>query len=459
MEVLDDGRTMVLALTGVDPALELWRLRADGTLDPTFGGGDGVHAFGGGENYEEPQLAVDSATGKSYVSTLVDGVPFPTTVWRLTESGSPDASFGGGTGQVVFEQRIVHDLTTAPGDKLIMVGGSFAANTANVWQLTGSGAPDPGFGTGGSVVLSTDSNDEAGAVLRQPDGRIVIAGTHYNPTSSSVLVHRITSAGVLDASFSDDGVTVIDPSSPGVTTSTVWTPDVVIRPDGRLLVAAGLNQNNGAFVNTLLVSGLKASGKPDQKFGTRVLPELTAPDVSAVLQRDGMLVVGGVVPPNPSTTGGIARFTPSGAYDTTWSDDGLLPVPGAQGAVRLGLVATGRLIAGTSVLSGTYDTHLFAFKGTRVPRCKGRLATQFGTRGADTIKGTAANDVLVGGGGKDKIKGRAGKDLICGNGKADKLFGGTGKDRIYGQGGNDLLVGNQGKDVLRGGGGKDTIKP
>src|SRR5690606_22582831 len=131
------------------------------------------------------------------------------------------------------------------------------------------------------------------------------------------------------------------------TTSTVWTPDVVIRPDGRLVVAAGLNQNNGSFLNTLLVSGLKPSGKPDRKFGTRVLPELTAPDVSAVLQRDGMLVVGGVVPPNPSTTGGNARLTPSGAFDTAWSDDGVLPVPGAQGAVRVGLVPTGRLIAGT----------------------------------------------------------------------------------------------------------------
>jgi uncharacterized delta-60 repeat protein len=458
-EVLDDGRTIVVTLTNADPAVEVWRLREDGAPDPTYGGGDGVVAFGGSENYEDVQLAVDPASGIAYVSAFVDGAPFPTTVWRLTPDGSPDPSFGGGSGQVTFLQRLVHDLTVAPGGKLVMVGSDFAPNTANVWQLTDTGAPDPAFGAGGTVVLSTDPNDDASAVLRQPDGRLVVAGTHYNPTTSNLPVYRLSSTGVLDSSFSGDGKTVVEPVSPGVTTSTVWSPDLVMRPDGRLVVVAGLNQNNGGFVNTLLVTGLRASGEIDGRFGSRVLGGLTATEVSAVLQRDGMLVVGGLVPPNPSTTGAIVRLTPAGAFDSSWSDDGVLPLPGARGAVLLGLLPTGRLIAATTVQNATYDTQLLALRGTRTPRCQGKLATQFGTRKADKIKGTAAGDVLVGRGGKDTIKGRGGKDLICGNGGADKLFGGTRKDKIYGQGGNDLLVGNQGKDVLRGGAGTNTLKP
>ncbi|MBJ7357229.1 hypothetical protein [Nocardioides sp.] len=459
LEVLDDGRTMVLAQTGVDPALELWRLRPDGTPDPTFGGGDGVHSFGGPENYEDVHLAVDPDTGRSYVSAFVDGAPFPTFLWRVTESGAPDASFGGGTGQVQILERLVEDLTTAPGGKLVMVGSDFAANVVGVWQLTETGAPDPGFGTGGSVVLSTDPNDQAGAVLRQADGRLVIAGSHYSPTSSNLTVARVTSTGVLDASFGGDGTTVVDPSSPGVTTSTVWSPDLVVRPDGRLVVVAGLNQNSGGFLNSLLVTGLKASGEPDPGFGTRVLTQVAGTDASAALQRDGALVVGGVVPPSSADTGAIVRFTPAGGLDPTWSDDGILPLPGAQGAVLLGLVPTGRLIAALPVENATDDTEVLAFQGTPVPRCKGQLATQFGTTRTDRIVGTVGRDVLVGLGGKDKLKGRDGKDLICGNSGRDKLFGGTGKDKIYGQGGNDLLVGNQGKDVLRGGGGKDNVKP
>ena len=459
LAVLEDGRTMVLVQTGADPAIELWRLREDGTPDPAYGGGDGFHAFGGVDNYEDLHLAVDPASGKAYVTAFVDGMPFPTFVWRLTASGAPDPSFGGGAGEVHLEERIAEDLTTAPGGKLVMVGADLAANSVNIWQLAETGAPDPGFGTGGSLVLSTDPNDGADAVLRQPDGRLVVAGSHYSPTASNLPLYRVTSAGVLDGSFSDDGKTVVDPSSPGVTTSTVWSPDLAIRPDGRLVVVAGLNQNNGGFVNTLLVSGLTASGLPDARFGTRVHTGLTATDVRADLQRDGMLVVGGVVPPNPSTTGAIVRLTPTGAFDTSWSDDGLLPVPGALGGMLLGLLPTGRLIAATTVQNAMYDTQVLALQGTLTPRCHGKLATQFGTRAADKIVGTAMADVLVGLRGKDKIKGGAGKDLICGNGKADKLFGGKGKDKLYGQGGNDLLVGNAGKDVLRGGGGHDTIRP
>lgn len=456
--VLDDGRVMVLTLTDANPGIELWRLRADGSPDPAYGGGDGVHAFGGAENYEDAHLAVDPDSGKAYVSVFVDGPPFPTIVFRLTASGSPDLSFGAGAGQVTFLQRIVNDLTTAPGGKLVMVGSTFDTDTANVWRLTDAGAPDPGFGAGGTVVLSADPVDDADAVVRLPDGRLVIAGSHFNATAANLPVYRVTGNGALDPSFSGDGRTVIDPSSPGVTTSTVWSPDVVVRPDGRLVVVAGLNQNNGAFINSLLVAGLKASGVPDGRFGTRVRTDLTATDVSAVLQRDGMLVVGVKAPPNPSTTGGILRLTPTGADDSTWDNDGLLPVPSTPSNVRLGLAPTGRLIAGLRP-NGTSDTQLLAYKGTRTPRCRGKLATQFGTRSADTIKGTSARDVLVGRAGRDKIKGRGGKDLICGNAGGDRLFGGNGKDKIYGQDGNDLLVGNQGNDVLQGGPGKNTVRP
>ncbi len=458
LTVLGDGRVMVLTSTGADPAIEVWRLRKDGTPDPTYGGGDGVAAFGGAGSYEDFHLAVDPATGKSYVTAFQDGMPFPTFVWRLTATGSPDPTFGGGTGGVTVEQRLVNDLAPAAGGKLVMVGNDFQANTANIWRLTATGAPDPAFGTGGGLVLSTDVNDDATAVLRQPDGRFVVAGSHYNPTTSTMSVYRVTAAGALDHSFSGDGRTVVEPSSPGVTTSTVWNADLEIRPDGRLVAVAGLNQNDGGFRNAMLVAGLRSTGVPDPAFGTHVFTGLHTTAASAALQRDGSLVVGGTVPPTPSTTGAVARLTPAGALDPTWSGDGILTVPGTQSSVQVGLDPTGRLVAAYRP-SATADTVLLALRGTRTPRCDGRLATQFGTSRADRIRGTSGRDVLVGLGGKDRIKGRGGKDVICGNGKADKLFGGTARDRIFGQGGNDLLVGNAGRDVLDGGAGRNTIRP
>jgi Ca2+-binding RTX toxin-like protein len=69
----------------------------------------------------------------------------------------------------------------------------------------------------------------------------------------------------------------------------------------------------------------------------------------------------------------------------------------------------------------------------------------FGTRNADTLRGT--DDY-------DHIYGRKGNDGIMGRGQADELYGQGGSDRLFGGGGDeDLLVGGPGNDALNGGAG------
>lgn len=92
------------------------------------------------------------------------------------------------------------------------------------------------------------------------------------------------------------------------------------------------------------------------------------------------------------------------------------------------------------------------------PKCKGKVATKFGTAGRDELKGTPKADVIVGLGGNDKLSGLGGNDLICGGPGKDRLKGGPGKDRLYGEGGKDVLRGGPGKDVINGGPGKDSQK-
>ena len=76
---------------------------------------------------------------------------------------------------------------------------------------------------------------------------------------------------------------------------------------------------------------------------------------------------------------------------------------------------------GRSVGGGPFDAEVRALRGTRTPTCHGRLATQFGSAGADTIVGTPRGDVLVGRGGP-------GNDLLSGGADQDRLFGGPGTD-------------------------------
>jgi hypothetical protein len=69
-------------------------------------------------------------------------------------------------------------------------------------------------------------------------------------------------------------------------------------------------------------------------------------------------------------------------------------------------------------------------------------------RGADTITGTGADEVLDGGRGSDAI--------IAGGGN-DDVFGGAGDDRLAGGDGNDRVHGNRGRDQLSGGRGNDDL--
>ena len=88
------------------------------------------------------------------------------------------------------------------------------------------------------------------------------------------------------------------------------------------------------------------------------------------------------------------------------------------------------------------------------PRCFGEEATIVGTPAKETLRGTAAADVIVGGGGSDadgvgdKIIGLGGNDRICvdpAEPVITQIIGGRGKDRLRG---SAAIVGGPGADRL-----------
>lgn len=80
-----------------------------------------------------------------------------------------------------------------------------------------------------------------------------------------------------------------------------------------------------------------------------------------------------------------------------------------------------------------------------------------GTAEHDHLNGTAASNVILGGGEGDTIAGKAGRDMLDGGTGNDKVWGGSGDDRLAGGTGNDLLVGGFGSDRMEGGKGDDVL--
>lgn len=76
---------------------------------------------------------------------------------------------------------------------------------------------------------------------------------------------------------------------------------------------------------------------------------------------------------------------------------------------------------------------------------------------ANTIRGNAGRNILVGGKGADFIYGQGGDDWLLGGDDSDFLFGGTGLDRLDGGNGDDRLFGQSGNDTLIGGAGRDRL--
>jgi len=80
-----------------------------------------------------------------------------------------------------------------------------------------------------------------------------------------------------------------------------------------------------------------------------------------------------------------------------------------------------------------------------------------GGDGDDVIYSGADDDIVIGGAGRDTVFAGNGNDLLLGGEGADALFGEDGNDILFGGAGNDLLDGGVGNDVLSGDDGDDNL--
>jgi uncharacterized delta-60 repeat protein len=89
----------------------------------------------------------------------------------------------------------------------------------------------------GDGIVTTDifgKGDQANAVAVQPDGKIVVAGfaTHATGIDSDFALARYNPDGTLDTSFDGDGIVTTD-----LGTQSDDARALVIQPDGRIVVA------------------------------------------------------------------------------------------------------------------------------------------------------------------------------------------------------------------------------
>lgn len=185
---------------------------ADGDLDPTFGGGGKVRLpqAGGYHGTWMPTDVAVQSTGKVIISGWNDQGATNCFVLRLNANGTLDTTFGGGNGfQPGYAGYTFCKYTSVVvrGSDSIVAGGygvGYTVTPGFVAQFTPGGAPDTSFASDGTADLSVlgtnDKGVEINRIVLDANGGIVAAGVNNDVNGNNAFYVAHVSASGKDIS-------------------------------------------------------------------------------------------------------------------------------------------------------------------------------------------------------------------------------------------------------------------
>lgn len=268
------------------------RLDAGGRFDGGFGAGaDGsvlLEPVASADNSYITSLAVDAAggivVGGTYEDSALGSSEF--SLARLDASGQFDTSFAD-AGWRVF--RVPDDASTFNGiDALLLMpqGGILiaahhdagASGTGVVLgRLDAHGADDRTFGKSGyrAVDVAAEAwNRYASALLRQDDGKLLLAITYATPGHQDFLLARTAANGTLDAGFGNAGVVDLDLAPDGVYSDLT----ALTLQDGKPILAGAVNRAASSRLVDLAAARLQNGSAADDAIfanGFEIAPRVS----------------------------------------------------------------------------------------------------------------------------------------------------------------------------------------
>lgn len=368
------------------------RFNFNGTIDTGFGGGSGfVTRTDLTEANGLTLLAILAGEEKLIITGGMPsgstGGPVPVPgpayfgLWSLDAStGAADTAFGTSGALIdVADPGVAVRVQFSGGSPSRLV---VLKRSSQIQRFTLTGAVDAGFGSAGGKA---DSLVQYGrALLLQPDGRMVTAGTEQQ----DLAISRLTFSGAADTSFSSDGIRREDVGSPAAAARAT-----LVQPDGKLLVAG-----DSALVRLL------ADGTLDSSFDEDGRVPLRFSIACMALQPDGKIAIMGnaetVTGSGTVRTARLLRYHPDGVVDLDGSGTGQV-----AGTAQAMLVQPD----GKVLVAGVYEQELVL--GLRAPflavyryLAGGSLDNTFSGDGVATV---AASGILGEGGGDAGARGLA----------------------------------------------------
>lgn len=368
-----------------------------GDLDPSFGHeGRIVAAVAGGATGRALLLQSDGrlvAVGESK-----DGIGHDFTLARFDANGDLDPTFGGGDGVVRASpagERSRAFAGVLPADGRIVVAGQTEGMARfAVARFLPDGHVDLDYGVDGWTLTSIGSAAAARAVAIQYDGKVVLAGTGTAPTGQATFgVARYLLDGTLDLAFGGGDGYASPPIPSGYDDAIGYA--MALQGDGKIVVAG---RANAGAEQSFALARFWPDGSLDTSFGgdgwVIVIGGSSAGYGRALaLQADGKIVVAGLAAPGAETLLAVGRFLTDGSLDPTFGAGGWVVTsagPGDDVANAVIVGPNGRIVAAGSTGTANTDFALVRY------RSNGSLDPSFGAGGIVRTSFDTMQDVASG---------------------------------------------------------------
>lgn len=263
---------------------------------------------------------------------------------RINQAGQLDPAFASnGIAQVYFADSLssmTHGVAVDRQGRVLVAAKVKTRNGScfGLARLLADGSADLSFGRQGSVIgmFSTGFGSMAGKVQLLPDGRILLAGLHYETDHCTLPgLALFDDRGCPDPDFGDNGHLVVRlPGDLSMGTLDEWLPpgipgaeacDIAVQDDGHILLVA--NHHFECADHAGMLIRLTGNGQLDKTFNGRgfvmVRHLLLNTWLSSLsLQQDGRILVGGSM--SFPQEGLLARYLADGRLDETFAIDGFM---------------------------------------------------------------------------------------------------------------------------------------
>lgn len=304
-----------------------------------------------------------------------------------------DAGFGL-NGRVAVElgaNNSGHAVLVQPDGKIVVAGSSSKGNALNfsLLRFHPNGSLDTTFNGDGSVITSlSPGNDEALALGLLSDGRILAAGYMHNGKDRDLAMICYRRDGTLDTTFGDAGVllTAIGNGNEEIAALTINASDMI----------TVVGSTEGTAGRILVAARYYGNGEPDTTFGEQGISLVgVGEDASAegVFEReDGTLVISGSYEEQKKSSAMLVALNGDGTVDVGFGEKGVaVPTSDFVASEGYGLAvdSIGQIyVAGSVGLPGERETALFRFTS------HGMADPDFGEKGVVVTKISKEDDVL-----------------------------------------------------------------